>query len=196
MKLSKAFYQSDDVVGLARDFLGKVLVTAFDGNITAGIITETEAYAGITDRASHAYGGRNTIRTAPMYLGGGHAYVYLIYGIHSLFNIVTGPPGTPHAVLVRAVYPLEGIASMLKRRKQPGSTPDTSGPGKLAQALGIHYDHSGEDLTGERIWIEDRGLDISNCTVSAGPRIGIEYAGEDALLPFRFLLGWPGPGIK
>ena len=188
MKLSKSFYHDPDTVYMARSFLGKVLVTCFDGQTTSGIITETEAYAGIHDRASHAYGGRRTARTAAMYLEGGHAYVYLIYGIHSLFNIVTGPQGTPHAVLIRAIRPLEGIEAMNRRRGRKDGNPDTTGPGKVAQALGIHYSHSGEDLTTGRIWIEERGLAGDHDRISAGPRIGVGYAGEDALLPYRFVI--------
>jgi DNA-3-methyladenine glycosylase len=190
MKLPKSYYQDDNVVELARSFLGKVLVTNISGSITSGIITETEAYAGVTDRASHAWGDRRTDRTAPMYNDGGIAYVYLIYGLYSLFNIVTAPAGTPHAVLVRAIQALEGIEHMIDRRgRESGRIKGfTDGPGKLSIALGIHYSHSGEDLCGEKIWIEDRGIEVDPSRITAGPRVGVEYAGEDAGLPYRFLL--------
>lgn len=187
MKLSRHYYLDENVVQLARSFLGKVLVSNVGGILTAGIITETEAYAGAHDKASHAYGSKHTSRTAPMYLEGGHAYVYLIYGMHSLFNIVTGPVGTPHAVLVRALSPLEGIQLMLKRRKTSGIASLCNGPGKLSKSMGIHYSHSGESLEGDQIWIEDRGIIPSHDKITAGPRINIDYAEEDALLPYRFI---------
>lgn len=187
MKLNLAFYQDEDVVGLAKAFLGKVLYTNINDIRCAGIITETEAYAGITDKASHAYGNRFTRRTAPMYKSGGLAYVYLIYGIHSLFNIVTGPEGMPHAVLVRSVAPLEGVDHMKKRRNMQSTRDLTNGPGKLSTALGIHYSHSGESLEGTKIWIEDRGIKPTDHQISTGPRIGIDYAEEDASLPYRFV---------
>ena len=188
MKLKKSFYQSDAVVQLAQSFLGKVLVTHIDGHLTSGIITETEAYAGINDRASHAYGRGLTSRTAPMYLAGGIAYVYLIYGIYSLFNIVTAPKGVPHAVLIRAISPLEGQKIMKERRKMEKMRGLTNGPGKLSEALGIHYSDSGISLQADRIWIEDRDIKVDPSRITSGPRIGIDYAGEDALLPYRFIL--------
>ena len=188
MKIPKSYYQDENVVELARSFLGKVLVCNISGKITSGIISETEAYAGISDRASHAWGDRNTQRTAPMYRDGGIAYVYLIYGIYSLFNIVTAPKGTPHAILVRSIQPLEGLDVMMKRRGTNKLKGLTDGPGKLGIAMGLHYTDSGEDLTGDRIWIEDRGIVPDPSQIITGPRIGIDYAGEDALLPYRFLL--------
>lgn len=187
MILSSSYYQDEDVVMLAREFLGKVLCTRMGDKACSGIITETEAYAGITDKASHAYGNRRTRRTAPMYQKGGCAYVYLIYGIHSLFNIVTAPQGIPHAILVRAVDPLEGINHMLKRRNCRSQHGLADGPGKLSMALGIHYSDSGEPLDGSRIWIEDRGIKVEDHQVSISPRIGIDYAEEDAQLPYRFV---------
>lgn len=186
--LDKAFYLHEDAVFMAKAFLGKVLVTKISGKVTSGIISETEAYAGIHDKASHAYGKRNTIRTAPMYLDGGIAYVYLIYGIYSLFNIVTAPAGIPHAVLVRAIQPLEGLDVMLERRKLRFTKGLANGPGKLSVAMGIHYSDSGEDLLGDRIWIEDRGISPEANEIITSPRIGIDYAGEDADKPYRFIL--------
>jgi DNA-3-methyladenine glycosylase len=188
MKLDKAIYLNEDVLSLARNFLGKVLCTHIDKQYCSGIITESEAYAGIHDRASHAWDDRRTKRTEPMYHDGGIAYVYLIYGMYSLFNIVTAPEGIPHAILVRAIQPLEGRDVMMKRRKAGKLRDLANGPGKLTIALGIHYSDTGEDLGGERIWIEDRGIVVDDSKILAGPRIGVDYAGEDALLPYRFRL--------
>ena len=191
MKLHKAFYQEEDTVLMARAFLGKVLVSHISGKITSGIITETEAYAGINDRASHAWGGRHTSRTAPMFRDGGIAYVYLIYGIYSLFNIVTAPAGIPHAVLIRAIVPVDGLDTMMKRRQMTSKRGLADGPGKLSMALGIHYHDSGTDLTGNKIWIEEGGIKPGQKDISAGPRIGVDYAGEDAHLPYRFVMKYP-----
>ena len=187
MKLEKAFYRCDDAVFQAKTFLGKILITNISGKITSGIITETEAYAGIDDKASHAWGNKRTDRTAPMYLEGGIAYVYLIYGIHSLFNIVTAPAETPHAVLIRAIHPLDDVEVMFERRKIADRKILTDGPGKVSQALGIHYHDSGENLCGDRIWIEDRGILPALDEITANLRIGVDYAGADALLPYRFI---------
>lgn len=189
MKLDHTFYQKKDVVRLAKSLIGKVLVSNFDHQYCSGIITETEAYNGIHDKASHAYGGRRTRRTEIMYAEGGTAYVYLIYGIHSLFNVVTNKIDIPHAVLIRAIQPLEGIRFMEARRKKPATTKGfTSGPGVVSEAMGIHFSHSGLSLLGEEIWIEDRGIQLKGTTIEATPRIGVDYAGEDAHLPYRFLL--------
>ena len=171
-------------MAIARDLLGKTLVTRIDGVRTSGVITETEAYAGAGDRGSHAYGGKVTPRNKVMYGRPGVAYVYLCYGIHHLFNVVTNAPGTAHAVLVRAVHPLEGTDVMLQRRG--GRKLTTGGPGTLSQALGIHTRHSGTDLLADLITLEDHGIDVPDAAVITGPRIGVDYAGEDALLPYRF----------
>ena len=189
MKLPESFYTRNNVVQISRELLGKVLCTDFGGKITAGVITETEAYEGITDRASHAFNNRRTKRTEIMYNKGGTAYVYLCYGIHSLFNVVTNKENIPHAVLVRAIHPLEGIDVMLKRRnsKLHGKS-FTAGPGTVAQALGIHFSHSGESLLGNKIWIEDRGIKITSSRIQISKRIGVDYAGNDALLPYRFVI--------
>ena len=186
-RLPPDFYRSEDVVGISRALLGKVLCTVFRGATTTAVITETEAYAGISDRASHAYGGRRTRRTEPMYAAGGIAYVYLCYGIHHLFNVVSGPEGVPHAVLIRAGMPLEGLPAMRRRRGQRRvDAALLGGPGSIAQALGIHTRYSGASLQGPRIWIEDRGFEIRADAVGSGPRVGVDYAGEDARLPYRF----------
>lgn len=183
MKLPRSFYTRPDVVAIARELIGKVLVTRIEERMTAAIITETEAYAGVGDKASHAWNGRRTARTEVMYAQGGTAYVYLCYGIHHLFNVVTHVEGVPHAVLIRAVHPLEGVAHMRERRQ--GRT-TTDGPGTLSIALGIRTAHTGTDLLGDTIWIEDRDIIVPRRHIITGPRIGVDYAGADALLPYRF----------
>jgi len=186
MKLDKSFYTRDNVVQIARELIGKYIFTNFNGVITGGIIIETEAYEGVTDHASHAYGGRRTARTEVMYSEGGVAYVYLCYGIHSLFNIVTNKQDIPHAVLIRGILPVEGLEMMGMRIGKPLSGRSLgSGPGKVSKLLGIHFSHTGLDLSGDYIWLEDRGLDL-NSEIITGTRIGVEYAGADALLPYRF----------
>ena len=184
-KLKRSFYLRDDVVEVARDLLGKVLVTRFEGKITSGIICETEAYAGVIDRASHAFGGRRTARNEVMYGKGGTSYVYLCYGIHHLFNVVTHSAGTPHAVLVRAIHPLEGI-ELMRERRGGSARFSTGGPGTLTRALGIRTAHNGTDLLSDTIHIEERSITIPERIIVAGPRIGVDYAGDDALLPYRF----------
>jgi DNA-3-methyladenine glycosylase len=187
MKLRRDFYLRDDVVGVARQLLGKVLCTRIDGRSTRAVITETEAYAGAGDRASHAYGNRRTPRTDPMFAPGGKAYVYLCYGMHHLFNIVVGERDLPLAVLIRAGEPFAGVEQMRKRRKGPQEgRPLLAGPGCLAQALGITTADSGASLLGRRIWLEDRGIAVADPDVVAGPRVGVGYAGEDAARPYRF----------
>jgi DNA-3-methyladenine glycosylase len=185
-KIKPSFYQGHDVVDIARQLIGKVLVTNFDDVITSGIIVETEAYAGVQDKASHAFGSRRTNRTETMYAAGGVAYVYLCYGIHHLFNIVTNKEDIPHAVLIRALEPLEGIEIMVQRRKKKVADYTlTKGPGSMSAALGIYKTHNGLSLeTSDHIWLEDRKLPTGN--ILSGPRIGVDYAGEDALLPYRF----------
>lgn len=185
--LPEQFFRGKDVVKIAKDLLGKVLVTNIDGKRTSGIITETEAYAGVGDKASHAYGGRHTQRTEIMYCQGGVAYVYLCYGIHHLFNVVTNEQDIPHAVLIRAVEPLEGIDIMLERRGKDKLTSSlTAGPGALSMALGIHTTHSGILINSDIILIEDRGIKIKASSIVAGTRVGVAYAKEDAYLPYRF----------
>jgi DNA-3-methyladenine glycosylase len=188
-KLDKAFYEREDVVKIAKQLIGKVLVTNFDGVITSGRIVETEAYNGVVDKASHAYNNRRTKRTEIMFGEGGNAYVYLCYGIHHLFNVVTNVKDVPHAVLIRAIEPLEGIAVMLERLKK--TKLDFSigrGPGNVSKALGIATHHTGNTLFGKDIYIADDGLKIPSKNIVASPRIGVDYAAEDALLPYRFYL--------
>jgi DNA-3-methyladenine glycosylase len=189
LKLPYSYYQNPDVLFLAKDLLCKVLFTQIDGQVTAGIIVETEAYHGVQDKASHAYGGRRTNRTETMYAAGGISYVYLCYGLHNLFNIVTSVEDEPHAVLIRGIEPLEGIGVIERRRNMPVSKAAISaGPGSAAKALGIDRSFNEKDLTGEEIWIEDHGIRYSEGEIAATPRVGVGYAGDDALLPWRFFV--------
>lgn len=194
-KLTLDFYQREDVIAISRELLGKVLMTRFacpnTGKLvtTGGIIIETEAYCAPEDKASHAYNNRRTKRTETMFCAGGVAYVYLCYGIHSLFNVVTGYKDLPHGVLIRAIQPIIGIEQMLERRKQKTITKTlTSGPGVLTAALGITTAHDQTLLTGRDIWIEDQGIKINEDKILATPRIGIGYAQDFVLKPWRFLI--------
>lgn len=188
-KLSTSFYTRDDIITISKELLGKVLVTEINGQKTAGIIVETEAYAGPTDRACHAYQRRHTARTAPMFLEGGIAYIYLIYGIYHLFNIVTNIANEPYAILVRAIEPLEGLDIMLERRKMNTVKPQLcGGPGTLSMAMGITTHFSGESLQGPHIYIEDRNIRVAKKEIVAATRVGVAYAQEDALLPYRFFI--------
>ncbi len=187
-KLSLRFYQQEDVVSVAKQLLGKILYTNVDGAITGGIITETEAYDGVVDKACHAYGGRNTNRTATMFLDGGVTYVYLCYGIHHLLNVVSGKEGDAQAVLIRAIEPTIGIETMLERRKMEKLAPRiTAGPGALAQALGIDKYLNAKNLLADEIWIEE-GNNYQDEEIVATTRVGVAYAQEHALWPFRFYI--------
>ena len=188
VKLQRPFYERNDVVQIAKDLLGKVLVTNLKGTKTSGLITETEAYCGANDKACHAYGYRRTKRTGIMFGHGGVAYVYLCYGIHHLFNVVTNIKGEPDAVLIRAIEPLEGADIMIGRRNQKKLSPIlTSGPGRLSQALGIDMGLNTCDLTSNILWVES-GPAIEEKQISSSTRIGVQYAGEDAKLNWRFFL--------
>lgn len=188
-KLPRSFYTRDDVVSISRELLGKRLFTRKDGVLTGGLITETEAYRGPEDRASHAFGGRRTKRTETMYAQGGTAYVYLCYGIHHLFNVVTNKKDTPHAVLIRAIEPLTGIATMLRRRRKVNvERALTTGPGSMSQALGITTALTEIDLLGNTIWIEDSEFSLSANQIVSSRRIGVDYAGEHAERLWRFTI--------
>ena len=189
-KLKLDFYQRGDVVQISRELLGKVLCTRIDGKLTSGIITETEAYCGRGDKACHANNGTRTNRTEIMYQPGGNAYVYLCYGIHHLFNVVTNKKELADAILIRAVEPVDGVATMLERRGFEKKEPNlTAGPGRMTQALGITTNiHDGTNLLGDTIWIEDRGHTLTDSEISSTKRIGVDYAGEDAKLPWRFII--------
>jgi DNA-3-methyladenine glycosylase len=188
VKLPVSFYTRDDVVAISRDLLGKLLCTRINGGLVKAIITETEAYAGTDDRASHTYGGMRTARTEPMFAEGGIAYVYLCYGIHHLFNVVTNVEGIPHAVLIRAATPVAGEKLMLRRRGKKHLVKTLlGGPGSVSKAMGITTRLTATSLQGDRIWIEDAGLEVPD--IVTGPRVGVAYAGADAARPYRFIAG-------
>lgn len=179
----------DDVVQISRDLLGKYLYTKINGVVTGGMITETEAYRAPLDRASHAYNLRRTARTETMFMHGGTSYVYLCYGIHSLFNVVTNYKDIPHAVLIRSIEPTDGINVQLERRKLKKVEPRlSSGPGALAQALDITRKQNALSLDSDEIWIENNDVLIDPGNITATTRIGVDYAGEDAKLPWRFYI--------
>jgi DNA-3-methyladenine glycosylase len=187
MKLPESYYLSNDVVSISKDLLGKYLFTCIDGVTTGGYIVETESYNGVIDKASHAFGNRITPRTKTMFMQGGIAYVYLCYGIHEMFNIVTSGEGHPQAILIRAIQPTDGIEAMQVRRNMTALKPNiTAGPGSVAKALGISRNINAFSLQSDSIWLEDRGLHFPDEEIKAGPRIGVAYAAEDALLPYRF----------
>lgn len=185
-KLPREFYTRSNVLTVARELLGKLLVVpTSDGTRVSGIIVETEAYRGPQDRASHAYGGRRTKRTETMYALGGTAYVYFVYGMYNQFNVVTNVRDIPHAVLVRALEPVEGIEIMRQRRHMHSDHQLTNGPGKLCIALGIDRSLDRSDLTGNVVWLEPGQL-VPRSKIASGPRIGIDYAEEWIEKPWRF----------
>jgi DNA-3-methyladenine glycosylase len=187
MKLTEDYYLGNDVVAISKNLLGKYLFTCIDGVTTGGYIVETEAYNGIVDKASHSFGNRMTPRTKTMFMQGGIAYVYLCYGIHEMFNIVTSVEGEPHAILIRAINPTDGIEAMQARRNMLVlKSTITSGPGSVAKALGISRSINAISLQSDTLWLEDRGLNFTDEQINIGPRIGVSYAAEDAFLPYRF----------
>jgi DNA-3-methyladenine glycosylase len=187
-RLGLEFFRRDDVIKVSRQLLGKSLMTKLPGApVTGGVIVETEAYSGPEDKASHAFDNRRTKRTEVMFSVGGVAYVYLCYGIHSLFNVVTGSEGIPHAVLIRAIQPTHGTQQILERAGRAKiEKAVAAGPGRLTRALGIDTGHTGEDLTGDTIWIEDDCECLGDKDIASGPRIGVDYAGGYAKKPWRF----------
>ncbi|MHB8231711.1 MAG: DNA-3-methyladenine glycosylase [bacterium] len=202
-KLEKSFYTREDTLKIARELLGKYLFTDIGGKgITGGMIVETEAYLGAADKASHGYNNRRTKRNENLYKEGGNAYVYFCYGMYHLFNVVTGAENTADAVLIRAIEPETGIDLMLKRKlertknnKRGTINKITSGPGLLSIALGIDLRHNGIPICENKnngkndkleIWLEDRGIFISEKDIAETARIGVSYAAEHALLPWRF----------
>jgi len=190
-KLTKSFYTGEDVVQVSKDLLGKFLVTNFDNQLTVGKIVETEAYRASDDKACHAYNNRRTKRTEIMFAEGGVAYVYLIYGMYHLFNVVTAKKEMAHAVLIRGVEPIENVATMLERRNFTKLKNNlTAGPGTLTIALGIKKEHTGISLLEKNspIWIEDRGEVVLEENIIASPRVGVDYAEECALWNWRFRL--------
>ena len=188
-KIGIQFYEGQDVVALAAALLGKILVTKFDGVITSARIVETEAYIGLKDRASHSFGGRRTARNEHMYAKAGTAYVYICYGMHHLFNVVTNKKDVPDAILVRALEPLQGISTMLKRTgKKTLDNTLTKGPGNAAKAMGISKTHSGSNLLKNEIFIADDGYEPKPAEIGVSRRIGVEGAGDAASLPYRFYI--------
>ena len=188
-RLQKSYFLQHDVVALARDLLGKYVFTMKEGQLAGGIIVETEAYRAVNDRASHAYGGRRTARNEMMYHEGGIAYVFLCYGIHNMLNFVTNEAEVPDAVLIRGIAPTHGMELMQLRTGKPVLPPNAGdGPGRVGKLLGITKADNGRSLTGDTIWLEDRGLVIPDNQVLVTPRIGIDYAGDDAKLPYRFVV--------
>lgn len=182
--LPNGFYRRSNVLEVAKDLLGKVLCTEIDGQLCKGKIIEVEAYSGTNDKACHANNGRRTARTEVMYAEGGCAYVYLCYGIHHLFNVVTNVADKADAVLIRALEPLEGM-EIMKNRLNSSNKKLTNGPGILAKSLGIKTVHTGLPLDQIPVWIEDAET-IANELIIETTRVGVEYAEEDALLPWRF----------
>lgn len=184
--LSNGFYCRPNVLDVAKELLGKVLCTNFDGQLCKGKIVEVEAYRGRNDQACHANNGKRTKRTEVMYQAGGCAYIYLCYGIHHLFNVVTNVEGLADAVLIRALEPIEGKDCMRSRLKS-NHKKLTNGPGLLTKSLGIHVNQTGVSLAGPEIWIAE-GEIISTKKIVSAERIGIDYAEEDASLPWRFYI--------
>ncbi len=189
-KLPIEFYDRPDVVQIAKELVGKILITKFDGILTTGRIVETEAYIGITDMASHSRNGKRTSRNEHMYAGPGISYVYICYGMHHLFNVVTNKKDVPDAVLIRALEPIKGIEDMLIRTgKKKLDNSLTKGPGNAGKALGIDKNHSGQNLLGNKIYIADDGVMIDETQIGASKRIGVEGAGlPSSVLPYRFYL--------
>lgn len=188
-KLPLSFYKQPDVLQIAKELLGKVIVTKWNGITTSARIAEVEAYNGVADRASHAYNGRRTNRTEIMYAHGGVAYVYLCYGIHHLFNVVTNAADIPHAILIRAAEPIIGVEEMLKRTgKKNADFTLTRGPGNFSRALGLFTYHTGFSLNSPELFIADDGMILTKKEIAVSARIGVDYAGEDAKLPYRFFI--------
>lgn len=186
LRLPRAFYQRDTET-VARELLGQRLVHVVDGQRLTGLIVETEAYLGVRDRACHSFGDRRTPRTESLYLAGGHAYVYFIYGMHFCFNAVTRREGEPEAVLVRAVEPIEGRDIMRSRRPSARHEVDlTNGPGKLCAAMGITRACDRLSLDGSELFIEQGDRTFTDDEIVRTPRIGVAYAQEAAGWPLRF----------
>lgn len=191
-KLPRDFYLRPDTLQIAQELLGKLLVVPTDsGERVSGMIVETEAYLGAIDKAAHSYGNRRTPRTETMFAQGGTVYIFFVYGMYFQFNVVAGAIDTPHAILIRAVEPIENIEMMRERRlrKNPNAKMTdknlTSGPGKLCIALGIDKTFNSADLLGDKIWLEYFNT-FSTDQIACGKRIGIDYAEEFAEKPWRF----------
>ncbi len=188
-QLPISFYEREDVVLIARELLGKIVETNIDGIITRGRIVETEAYVAHVDRASHSFRGKRTSRNEHMYCSPGTSYIYICYGMHQMLNIVTNKAGVPDAVLIRALEPLSGIEEMLKRTGKPKLDKTlTRGPGNVGKALGLNKKYSGQPLLDHIRIYSDENYDLSNQKIGISKRIGVESAGKDADLPYRFFI--------
>lgn len=188
-KLDRSFYSRKNVLQIAKDLLGKILITQLNGIRSSGRIVETEAYAGIDDRASHAYGGKRTTRSEHLYGNPGTVYVYICYGMHHLFNVITNKKDIPHGVLIRALEPMEGVDEMLNRSgKLTADYTLTKGPGNLSRAMGMNKNHSGGNVFSEEIFIADDGLRYKKNEIVTTKRIGVDGAGKDANLLYRFIV--------
>lgn len=184
--IKKDFFLQEDVVEIAKSLVGKILVTQIDDVVSSGLIAETEAYAGVTDRASHAFGGRRTNRTEIMYKEGGRAYIYLCYGMHCLFNVVTNQKDIPHAVLIRGIIPLEGYDRMKNRAKwKSNKLYLPNGPGKVCKSMGITMQMNDKIINNDLLWICE-SVDNQKNDLIETKRVGVDYAEDDALLPYRF----------
>lgn len=183
MKLDRQFYLRSGLI-VARELIGKKLICKSEEGITGGIIIETEAYMGVSDAASHSYRNRRTKRTEAMFNEGGHAYIYLIYGMYFCMNVVANIKDVPEAVLIRALQPTDGIDLMKKRRNRQSMKELCNGPGKLTKALGINKRHYNIDLCSDEMYIENTDLMPEIMTTE---RINIDYAGEAAKYPWRFI---------
>lgn len=187
-KLPPSFYSRTDVVSIAKELLGKIVVTHIDGRRTSGRIVETEAYVAFVDKASHSFKGRRTAKNEHMYAPAGTSYVYICYGIHQMLNFVTNEKDIPDAILIRAVEPIDGIDVMLQRtgKLKPDNTL-TKGPGNVGKALGLNKLHSGLSLFEDPITVyNDPSFKLEEAQIGVSKRIGVEPAGEDGLLPYRF----------
>ena len=188
-KLNKSFYCSNNILDIAQSLLGKILYTNFSNKLTGGMIVEVEAYLGATDKACHSYNNKRTKRTEAMFESGGISYVYLCYGMHYLFNVVVGEKNNPCAILIRAIEPIDGIKVMLKRRNFTQLKNNlTNGPGKLTRSLGITNKFNKQSLIDTLVWIEDQNIKIMKKDILSSSRIGVDYAGQDAKLPYRFYI--------
>lgn len=186
-KIPLSFFSRKDVVQIARELIGKIVVTKLDGVLTSGRIVETEAYVAFTDKASHAFAGRRTPKNDHMYEAPGTAYIYICYGMHHMLNVVTNKAGVPDAVLIRAVAPIDGVEKMVERTGKKNLDPTiTRGPGNVGKALGVFKHHSGASFLNDDIYLLDDDFKIGNSEIGISKRIGVESAGADALLPYRF----------
>lgn len=186
-KVPLSFYNRKDVLQIAKELLGKIVVSKMDGMLTSGRIVETEGYVGLTDKASHSFGEKRTARNEHMYADAGTAYIYVCYGIHQMLNVVTNEKNIPDAILIRAIEPLDGVEIMTERTgKENTDKTITKGPGNVGKALGIFKHHSGLHLSGDEIYFLDDGFHFTENEIGISKRIGVEGAGTDGLLPYRF----------